>query len=102
MELVRSRARSSKHWRSHEQTLAGAGQAGAPSCRLWSRSRCPGSDRPPRASGSRTASEATLRSRVGERAARAIDASEADLRVLDHQLQMPGPLDRDEQASVVA
>ena len=43
-----------------------------------------------------TASDATLRARVVERAQRATDASEADLQVLDDQLRTQEPLGTDE------
>jgi aminoglycoside phosphotransferase family enzyme/predicted kinase len=48
-----------------------------------------------------TASDATLRARVVERAQRATDASEADLGVLDRQLRTREPLAPDERAYVV-
>ena len=48
-----------------------------------------------------TASDATLRARVAERAERAADASEADLGVLDHQLRTREPLAPGERAHAV-
>ena len=48
-----------------------------------------------------TASDATLRARIVERAQRATDASEADLGVLDGQLRTREPLAADERAYVV-
>ena len=48
-----------------------------------------------------TASDATLRTRILERAQRATDASEADLGVLDGQLRTREPLAADERAYVV-
>ena len=46
------------------------------------------------------ADPATLRERVSQRAAQGKDASEADLRVLQHQLETAQPLDADEQPAV--
>jgi hypothetical protein len=48
-----------------------------------------------------TASDATLRARIVERAQRAVDASEADVGVLDGQLRTREPLAADERACVV-
>ena len=48
-----------------------------------------------------TASEATLRARIVERARAATDASEADLGVLDHQLRTQEPLAPEERACAV-
>ena len=48
-----------------------------------------------------TAGEALLRSRITERAARAADASEADLAVLAHQLRTQDPLADDERAYTI-
>lgn len=41
---------------------------------------------------------ATLRERVGRRAAKGMDASEADLRVLQHQIETAQPLEEDERS----
>jgi aminoglycoside phosphotransferase family enzyme/gluconate kinase len=46
------------------------------------------------------ASEATLRQRVAQRAATELDASEATVEVLDHQLKTQEPLSADEQTRV--
>ena len=48
------------------------------------------------------ASEATLKQRIARRAASELDASEATVDVLAHQLQSQEPLDADEQAEVFA
>jgi hypothetical protein len=47
------------------------------------------------------ASEATLRGRIARRAATELDASEATVEVLDHQLKTQEPLSADEQAQVL-
>jgi predicted kinase len=48
------------------------------------------------------ASEATLKQRIARRAASELDASEATVDVLNHQLKSQEPLDADEQAEVFA
>ena len=49
-----------------------------------------------------SASEPTLRQRVAERSLRGTDASDADTRVLEHQLRARQALGRDEESDAVA
>jgi predicted kinase len=48
-----------------------------------------------------TASPEVLRERVARRVRKGGDASEADMRVLEHQLQTEEPLDADEAAAAL-